>query len=71
MARAAVCTSSSWILDWGFEKRGQLFLNEAVEFVEHVGGESVAALHDNLVAADRGHDLLGVNWISMASCAIP
>ncbi|MBV8890418.1 MAG: hypothetical protein JO365_14335, partial [Bradyrhizobium sp.] len=34
------------------EKRGQLFLNEAVEFVEHVSGESVAALHDNLVAAD-------------------
>jgi hypothetical protein len=47
------------------EKRGQLFLNEAVESVEHVGGESVAALHDNLVAADRGRDLAfrGQHWL--------
>src|SRR6516165_9631953 len=47
------------------EKRGQLFLNEAVEFVEPIGGESVAALHDNLVAADRGRDLAfrGQHWL--------
>src|SRR5262249_53671088 len=47
------------------EKRCQLFLNEAVEFVEHAGGESVAPLHDNLVAADRGRDLAfrGQHWL--------
>ena len=54
-----------------YMRLGGFRVNEAVEFVEHVGGESVAALHDNLGAAGRGHDLLGVNRISMASCAIP
>jgi hypothetical protein len=36
-----------------------------VEFVEHVGGESVAALHDNLVAAVRDRDLAfrGQHWL--------
>ena len=36
-----------------------------MEFVEHVGGESVAALHDNPVAADPGRDLAfrGQHWL--------
>ena len=38
---------------------------KAVGFVEHVGGESVAALHDNVVAADRGRDpaFRGQHWL--------
>ena len=33
--------------------------------VARAGGESVAALHDNLVAADRGRDLAfrGQHWL--------